>query len=305
MPKGIPSLDALSGLQKLLDELEADRSSAEPDRFRERVEALDRLEAYDFDSQLSPGEPEPAEAALYRRAQALRTELEAANSRVCEGVRDAIRRGAGREALFRWASQSESEASRHHDVKEPRSGDSYNDLDELVSDVFRFAPSDAPKINLSAEMVAYQPTPARHIFDLIRRTQFTAQDVFIDLGSGLGHVPLLIASCTPARAVGVELEPSYVESSRQSAKELNLDNATFLAQDAREADISSGTIFYLYTPFHGAILRAVLDRLRLAAETREIRVCTFGPCTPIVDAEPWLVFDSAERGHISIFRSRR
>lgn len=295
----------LTGLQKLLDELDADRSLAELDRFRERVEALDRLEAYDFDSQHSPDDSEGAEAVLYRRAQVLRTKLEAANSRFYEGIRDAIRRGAGREALFRWVSQPETDVPRHEDTKEHCSADSYDYLDELVIGVFRFAVPDVPKIDLSAEMVPYQPTPSRHVFDLIRLTQLTASDVLIDLGSGLGHVPLLVASCTQARTVGIEVEPSYVASSRQSAKELNLTNATFLAQDAREADLSSGTIFYLYTPFHGAILRAVLDRLRLTATTREIRVCTFGPCTPIIDAESWLIFDSAERGHISIFRSRR
>ena len=297
-------MNALSGLQNLLSETEADRSLNEPDRFRERVAALDRLDAYDFDSERLPYDSETSEAGLLRRAHALRTKLEAANLQFYEGIRDEIRRGEGREALFRWAFRPESEAPRRDDSKHSDIGDSYDYLDELVSGVFQFAVPDAPKINLSPEMVAYQPTPTRHIFDLIRRTQFTAHDVLIDLGSGLGHVPLLIASCTQARAVGIELEPSYVESARQSAEQLNLENATFLAQDAREADLSSGTIFYLYTPFHGAILRAVLDRLRLVAATCEIRVCTFGPCTPIVDAESWLVFDSAERGDISIFRSR-
>ncbi|HEY2821896.1 MAG TPA: methyltransferase domain-containing protein [Candidatus Acidoferrum sp.] len=298
-------MDALSGLQQLLDELDADRSLADLDRFRERVEALDRLDAYDFASRLSSGDSEVAEAVLYRRALVLRTKLEAANSQFYETIRDAIRRGEGRDALLWCASQPERERPRRDATRHSDSGDSYDYLDELVGSVFRFAVPDAPKIDLSPEMVAYQPTPARHIFDLIRRTQLTAEDVLIDLGSGLGHVPLLIASCTQASTVGIELEPSYVESARQSAKELNLTNTTFLAQDAREADLSRGTIFYLYTPFHGAILRAVLDRLRLTAKTREIRICTFGPCTPIVDAESWLIFDSAERGHISIFRSRR
>src|SRR6201999_1757176 len=131
-------------------------------------------------------------------------------------------------------------------------------------------------------MVAYQPTPARHIFDLIRRTKLDAEDVFIDLGSGLGHVPLLIATCTKARAIGIELEPPYVECARRCARELNLTNANFLSEDVRETDLSSGTVFYLYTPFRGAILRTVLDQLHAQAKKLAIRVCTFGPCTPIV-----------------------
>jgi len=80
---------------------------------------------------------------------------------------------------------------------------------------------------------------------------------------------------------------------------------TFLQQDARVADLSDGTVFYLYTPFTGTILRSVLDALRQEAANREILVCTFGPCTPIVAKEPWLAaVDPIEVNRIAIFRSR-
>ena len=242
-----------------------------------------------------------------RRAIELRTELENVNSRLYENIRDAIRRGDGRNALMLWASRIESEAPIRAEAHQHRDGDSYNYLDEVITGILRFAAPGEARVELTPEMVAYQPTPVRHIFELIRRTRLIEGDVLIDLGSGLGGVPLLVAACTHARAVGIEIEPSYVESARQSARELNLDNASFLAQDAREADLSSGTIFYLYTPFRGEVLRAVLDRLRVQAEasTREIRVCTFGPCTPIVGSQPWLVHEPAESSHISVFRSQK
>jgi hypothetical protein len=67
--------------------------------------------------------------------------------------------------------------------------------------------------------------------------------------------------------------------------------------------LSSGTVFYLYTPFRGVILRTVLDRLRAEANTRAIRVCTFGPCTPTIAAESWLALDPTESGYVSVFRS--
>ena len=40
---------------------------------------------------------------------------------------------------------------------------------------------------------------------------------------------------------------------------LKLERVTFIQQDARAADFSGGTVFYLYTPFTGSILRSVLD----------------------------------------------
>ena len=273
------------------------------DRFGERAEVLDRLDAFHLDSEALRGDAGPEHIALYRRARKLRAELEDANLRLYESIRDAIRRCIGRDALFRRAGDAADETIKQANAS--GDGDSYDSLDELVSGVFRFAVPEAPKIILSSEMVAYQPTPARHVLELIRRTKLTDDDVFIDLGSGLGLVPLVAATCTKARAVGIELEPSYVECATQCARDLNLANATFLAMDARDADLSSGTVFYLYTPFRGAILRAVLDRLRVEACARAIRVCTFGPCTPIVAAESWLELDPIESGHVSVFRSHR
>jgi hypothetical protein len=84
-----------------------------------------------------------------------------------------------------------------------------------------------------------------------------------------------------------------------------LNNVIFVKQDAREADLSGGTVFYLYTPFTGTILRAVLDSLRREAASREIRICTFGPCTPTIVEQRWLeTLGPSEVDGIAVFRSR-
>jgi hypothetical protein len=307
MTEEIQNSDTLLALRKLVGDVEHDRSLRNIDHMRDRIEALDRFDAYDLDSLFVQAVPGEGEAVMFRRAIELRAELETVNSRLYENIRNGIRRGNGRNALMLWASRIESEAPLRAEANQHRNGDSYNYLDEVVSGVLRFAAPGEARVELTPEMVAFQPTPVRHVFDLIRRTRLVAQDVLVDLGSGLGSVPLLVAACTQARAVGIEIEPSYVDSARQCARELNLDNASFLAQDAREADLSSGTIFYLYTPFRGAVLGTVLDRLQAQAEasTREIRVCTFGPCTAIVGSQSWLVHEPAESGHISVFRSQK
>jgi hypothetical protein len=257
-------------LRALVEELEHDGSLYEPDQLSLRVEALDRLEAYLHEAQ-------PTEEVIRHRARALSARLEAANVELYQTIRREIQRGAGRDALLPWV---------------PKSGlvqrEGYDFLDELIIGVFEFPESGIEPVRLAAEMVFYQPTPARHIFDLIDRTALTERDVLVDLGSGLGHVPLLASICTPAFSIGIELESAYIDCARQSAQGLNLNNVTFLQRDARTADFSAGTVFYLYTPFTGTILRAVLDSLEREASRREIRICTFGPCTPVVGKEPWL-----------------
>ncbi len=273
--------------QTLLQTLQQDRSLREPQQLRRRIEALDALEVH------FPDEADAARTGPGRRAAGLRLELEAINHQLYEAIRGEIRGGGGPEALLRWLPPT-------HDAK----GAGYDHLDELVSGVLRFEPP-GPVAAPAAEMVFYQPTPARHIFDLLRRAAPAKRDLLVDLGSGLGHVPLLAAICTPARALGIELEGAYVGCARRCAASLNLSRVAFTEQDAREANLSAGTLFYLYTPFSGGILRTVLDRLRREAARRAIRVCTFGPCAAVVAAEPWLRNAGPPGGDcVAIFSSR-
>jgi hypothetical protein len=295
----------MHGLQNLIGELEQDCSLNEPDHLRRRIEALDRLDAY-LDGQLD--EPLPAiitqsiASEIYPRAKALYARLELANSELYQTIRHQIQRSAG---PYRLLQRLANQSSQSENTTSLTVGEGYDYLDELVSGVLQFEEPSANIAQLQAEMVFYQPTPARHIFDLINRAALTERDVLIDLGSGMGHVPLLAAICTGARSIGIELEAAYVDCARQSAQALNLNNVVFIQQDARTPDLSSGTVFYLYTPFIGTILRTVLDSLRREATSRPIRICTFGPCTATIAEEPWLeAVDTLEPHRLAIFRSR-
>src|ERR1700722_6350164 len=204
-------------LQSLIEELERDRSLDETDRLRERIEALDRLDAYLMDEDLPAPSVHSAEAELYRGAIALCARLEAANFTLYQSIRGGIQQGAGRDSLLRWMPKR---SDGHGEAVELASGPGYDYLDELVSGVLQFEKPATASVQLAPEMVFYQPTPARHIFDLIERTALTDREVLIDLGCGIGHVPLLASICTGARCIGIELEPAYVDCARESARTL-------------------------------------------------------------------------------------
>lgn len=287
----------LEPLTRLLSELEDDNSLEEPSRLRERLEALDRLETYLLPWSFAPAELGSNRPALCKRVEAVQEKLEAVNSRVFADLRRAIRNGRGRSALLSWLPQlGTSPASER---------EGYDFLDEVIAGVLAFEEPETTSIQPTTEMVFYQPTPARHIFDLLERTALTDEDVLIDIGSGLGHVPILTSLWTGARSIGVELEPAYVACARRVVESLNLKRVSFIEGDGRVMDYSSGTVFYLYTPFTGTMLRSTLELLRREATTRDIRLCTFGPCTPTIAREAWLdaVGDIATN-RISIFRSR-
>ena len=278
----------VTSLQNLLDGMLQDRSWQQSHQLGRRIDMLEKLERWlvHYGDAMAP--------PLARRAEALVQELEAINQRLYHAIREDIQRGQGASSLLPWVA-----ATRHDGDAE-----SYDPLDALVSGVLDLAePSDVAEPE--AEMVFYQPTPARHIFDFIARAQIDVRDTVIDLGAGLGHVTLLTAICTPARCIGIEWQRAYVVSAQQCAQALNVRNAIFLAQDVRQARLSEGSVFYLYTPFTGTLLRTVLDMLAREAEHRVIRLCSLGPCTEVLAKEPWLATDDAcDPRRPALFRSR-
>jgi signal transduction histidine kinase len=284
----------LETMHTIVCEAEHDRSLERPEQLRERIRAMDRLE----DLMLhEPLDVSPACAAvmagLKRRARERHAALADVQRRLCDAIRHAIVNGAGAHALSGWSS--------HDDLREPWG---YDHLDALIGDVLSLDEPTSTIAALESDMVFYQPTPVRHVFDLIDRARPGRDDVVVDLGSGMGHVPLLVSICTGAQACGIEREEAYVNSARRAAETLCVDRVTFMAQDARDADMSRGTVFYLYTPFTGDMLRHVLDRLRNEASQRAIRVATLGPCTPAVAAEPWLrATREPHADRVTLFRS--
>jgi trans-aconitate methyltransferase len=155
-------------------------------------------------------------------------------------------------------------------------------------------------------MVFYQPTPARHILRFIQLSALSASDALVDLGSGLGHVSILASILTGAQCIGIEAEQAYVETARECARSLQLKRVTFVRQNAIEADLAAGTVFYLYTPFTGETLKTMLGRLQKESGERPITICTLGPCTSNVAREPWLSTSSQpDPDQITCFRSDR
>ncbi len=269
-------------LGRAVDELEDDSTLFEPDQLRRRLEALDVL-----DSTLGGGATgqlgaSPDGVELCKRGMALRRRLEEANAAVYREIRCEIQRGAGASSLGRWLDLCGDRRG------EPLPGLGYDALDELLAGVLQGEEPQDPPEAPGPEQVFYQPTPVRHVLELIRLSGLGKDDVLIDLGSGLGHVCMLVSMLTGARAVGIEMEGVYVASARACAESLGLSRVQFIEQDARAADLSAGTVFWLYTPFTGSMLNEGLGRLRDEAAKRTIRIGTLGPCTQRAAAEAWL-----------------
>jgi hypothetical protein len=284
-------------LQNFPGDLGTDSSLFEPAQLRARLDALDDLDTWfgDFQTEefMSDGH-----ARIPNQARALQARLEAVNTVLYQSIRSEIVRGTPPHTLLLWIQSSARKL-------ETAPGIGYDHRDEVVSGVLQLREPSEPRLHPVPEMVFYQPTPVRHILRLIRASALSRSDVFVDLGSGLGHVALLTSMLTGARSFGIEVEAAYVATAQECAQSLRLGRVRFICEDARAADLCSGTVFYLYSPFTGSILADVLDRLRKESTSRPIKICALGPCTCTLAKESWLKpIALPDQNQITVFQTR-
>jgi SAM-dependent methyltransferase len=183
----------------------------------------------------------------------------------------------------------------------------YDNLDVLVNGLLGGGEMPVPTVGLTAEMVEFYKTPARVVLEMAERVSWGPEDVFFDLGSGLGQVVMMVHLLTGVTARGVEIAPAYCDFARGCALRLGLSGVDFMEGDARVVDLSAGTVFFLFTPFKGEIFLEVMERLRVLALEREIRVIGYGPCSAEIARLGWLRREGDGNGEymLQIFRSYR
>ena len=182
----------------------------------------------------------------------------------------------------------------------------YNGLDELLENVIFLHPLPSESRERASGMIRYEATPARVILELVDSLRFNPGDVFVDLGSGLGLVTMLVNLLTGVPTVGIEYDPAYCFYAQTCAAELGLSKVSFINADVRKADLSLGTIFYLFTPFINEVFDAVLEKLHRLAKQRPIYVCSYGTCTFELAQLPWLQLRDPAMEHdfkLAIFSS--
>jgi len=276
-------------IQAAIEAIEKEAGLYEKTSFDSRVDAIDTLEFNIIDrieGLLQTLHPPEELLPLKQHAERVKRQLEAIDEALFQRLRADIRRGACTGAVFK--DLIEAYVGRDAGGRQSQAEPGYDNLDLFVNGLLlRWAVPGETKVR-EPEMVYYQPTPARIIFELVEKAQLTGEDVFYDVGSGLGHVPILVNLLSGAAAKGIEFEPAYGDYASLCAADLNLSRVTFIQADARTADYSDGTVFFIYTPFEGRMLQAVLARLRGEAHRRRIRLFTYGPCTPQVARQSWL-----------------
>jgi SAM-dependent methyltransferase len=152
-------------------------------------------------------------------------------------------------------------------------------VDELLA-----LPEPPPDTGLPQGGVPYLPAGVEEILTAIRDVPVKPGDTFVDLGSGIGRVVMLVHLLTGARCHGVEVQKALVEVARDRAAKLGLSGVSFEHADAATAPLD-GSVFFLYAPFNGELLKRVMKNLERVAARHEITVCTVDLA---LDAFAWL-----------------
>ncbi|HTB73290.1 MAG TPA: methyltransferase domain-containing protein [Polyangiaceae bacterium] len=152
-----------------------------------------------------------------------------------------------------------------------------------------------------ADRMPYMPSAIAPVVRAVLDVPITRDDVFVDLGAGLGKAAMAVHLLTGARARGVELQPALVTAAQARARELALDGVEFVRADALEADLDDATVVFLYLPFTGDVLAGVLRRLEAIARRRQLVICTLGLDLRGAD---WIAERPTEEFWLSIYESR-
>jgi hypothetical protein len=246
---------------------------------------LDRIEAF----QEAAEQREHLET-LRQVAEKIKFELEETDLNLFEQIRHGIATGTSlpfRELIDKYI---------HPDNHVNKVG--YDNLDAFINGILAYNIVPEPTLSRAPEMVFYQQTPMRVILELMDLAQLEPDNVFFDIGSGLGQIGLLVNLISQATTYGIEYEPAYCNYAKVCASALNLLNVHFINMDARKADYSQGTVFFLYTPFEGSMLNDVLSILKTASPNRSIRIFTYGPCSSQLTRHSWLTCVNGDGSNI-------
>ncbi len=242
-------------------------------------------------------------AAAVRRARALQDELDRRNETLFRKLRSGIRTGTVTRRQLRTLLES---VSRYHQGDRTCMHWGAEAADALAAGIFRSDCLPGPWDGGDSEMIHYESTPVSAVLELVDRARLTGGDRFVDVGSGLGQVVLLVHLLTGVEATGLEVVPAYVARARGEAERLGVDGVTFREGDARFADICGGTVYFMFSPFRGQMLQTVLNRLRGEASVRRLTICSFGPCTERIADESWLTLQEEGMNHefrLAVFES--
>lgn len=157
--------------------------------------------------------------------------------------------------------------------------------------LFGFPPEAAENTRLEtvgladANRVGHEPSPWFILPRILRRDEVGPEDVFLDMGAGMGRVVIEAAWRYPfRRVIGVELSDDFARVARavvaRNRDRLRAQQVEIVCTDARHYEIPDDvTVVYFYNPFLGDVFAAVVRNLLASVDRRPrpVRIVYLNP----------------------------
>lgn len=116
-------------------------------------------------------------------------------------------------------------------------------------------------------------TPYRVICQWGKSLKLKAGTRVVDLGSGVGRVPLTLGLLHPkVFFLGIELMQERHEMAESARKGLRISNVSFVCANAAKRGLPIADYYYFFNPFVGSTLRQVFRQLKNYIPHRKFRV---------------------------------
>ncbi len=152
------------------------------------------------------------------------------------------------------------------------------------------------------DCVDYQPVSYSDFRCLMNSISIGPDDVFLDLGCGMGRAVCLAAFYPVRSIIGVEISPELCEIARENVARLRsrfaCSNIQIVNLNATQYDVPADvSVVFFFNPFGGAVMKAVLDRVAESVRSypRKLKVIFCGTVSASdfraeADTRGWLRF---------------
>jgi hypothetical protein len=187
-------------------------------------------------------------------------------------------------------------------IELPRIPSACTGLMNRVSDVFwerRFNLRTAGRRDVRFEdAVHYEPLPYYAMFKVLERLRLKRDDVFVDVGSGMGRAVCVAATHPVAASLGVEIEPELNAIAEDNARNMRGRRAEIRlrCESATDFNYDAATVLWIFNPFGAATMSKVLARVEASwrAHPRPLRIAYINAtCAHVFAAQPWLQLEDA------------
>jgi len=134
----------------------------------------------------------------------------------------------------------------------------------------------------------YMPTSYADLLKVLRVANLSSDDVFVDLGSGMGRAVFMASYLGARKSVGLELVRSLYETAEANRRRGDWPTVEFHCGDARQTIFPDVTLLWMFNPFGPAIMEEMLANLK-EKRTGQLRIIYLNPFhDDVLERAGWL-----------------